>query len=224
MPSGGSTMGDASIRHFMDDVVTSADGSRVGILERVASDPDDIPDAGHPEYEAAPELPDGCVQVRWLGAMMGDAESEVMPAESLVVTDRCFLHGDVVQDAADPTSQTGTVIHVHITVDVKWCKSGQRASSVDVRDLAHICPVKIGSYVVKGTWLGRVEECLDNVYVRFVDGALCKVTETCLDELEPVQDHSSLLMEDAHPYPGQTVSGALHSNRNKKLSPFARLW
>ena len=81
-----------------------------------------------------------------------------------------------------------------------------------------------GSYVVKGTWLGRVEECLDNVYVRFVDGALCKVTETCLDELEPVQDHSSLLMEDAHPYPGQTVSGALHSHRNKQLSPFARLW
>ena len=39
-----------------------------------------------------------------------------------------------------------------------------------------------------GAWLGRVEECLDTVYVRFADGALCKVVETNLDELEPVDD------------------------------------
>ena len=67
-----------------------------------------------------------------------------------------------------------------------------------------------------GSWLGRVEECLDTVYVRFSDGALCKIIETNLDELEPVDDPP--LLDDDHPYfPTQRVKGPPAFRRAKWL-------
>ena len=65
-------------------------------------------------------------------------------ADALHVVDRCFLHGDIVGRAGDPAGQTGTVVNVSISADVRWCKSGQTAAGVDARDLTHICPIKIG--------------------------------------------------------------------------------
>ena len=120
--------------------------------------------------------------------------------------DRCFLYGDVVAPIANPTGQNGTVTDVTISADVQWLKSGH-AATLSTKSLQHICPIKLGSFVVNGAWLGRVEECLDTVYVRFSDGATCKIAETNLDELEPVEEIP--LIDDDHPYfPGLKVRRA----------------
>ena len=183
---------------FSEDVVCDTDG-RIGIVTRVANEPvEDVDD----DFEEPP-VPDGAAQVCWLES----EEPVVLPIDTVRVVDRCFLHGDIVGRTADPAGQTGTVVNVSIEVDVRWPHSGQTASGVDVKQLRHIAPIKTGSFVVKDKWLGRVEECMDTVYVRFADKSLCKITETSLDELEPV--NPTPLLDEAHPYfPGQTVRGA----------------
>ena len=180
---------------FSEDVICDDDG-RIGIVTRTNEllDEDDMDE---------PPVPDGSAEVCWLES----EEPVVLPVDTLQLVDRCFLHGDIVGRSADPAGQTGTVVNVSIEVDVRWVHSGQTASGVDVKQLRHIAPIKIGSFVVKGKWLGRVEECMDTVYVRFADKSLCKITETNLDELEPV--HPTPLLDEAHPYfPGQMVRGA----------------
>jgi hypothetical protein len=182
---------------FGEDVIVDTTG-RIGIVTRVANEL--IDELDEPQYDEP--VPDGTAQVCYLDS----EEPVVLPADALSVVDRCFLHGDIVGRTADPAGQTGTVVNVNIEVDVRWPKTGQTATGVNVKQLRHIAPIKIGSFVVKGKWLGRVEECLDTVYVRFADNSLCKIAETSLDELEPV--HATPLLDDAHPYwPGQVVRG-----------------
>ena len=41
--------------------------------------------------------------------------------------------------------------------------------------------------------MGRVEEALDTVFVRFQDNSLCKIEETGLDELERINSLSDML-------------------------------
>lgn len=198
MPPGGEVRAHSSARLFGEDVICDADG-RIGIVTRAANELLDDMDDGSDE---AP-VPDGSAEVCWLES----EEPVVLPVDALRVVDRCFLHGDIVGRSADPAGQTGTVVNVSIEVDVRWVRSGQTAAGIDVKQLRHIAPIKIGSFVVKGKWLGRVEECMDTVYVRFADKSLCKITETSLDELEPV--HPTPLLDEAHPYfPGQMVRGA----------------
>ena len=72
------------------------------------------------------------------------------------------------------------------------------------------------AFVVKDKCLGRVEEALDTVFVRFQDNSLCKIEETGLDELEPV--HSTPLLDDTHPFfPGQIVRGPPAFKRGRWL-------
>ena len=195
---------------FSEDVVVGTSGQQ-GIVTRV---PSDIIDEEYEDmYEDAVEIPDGCAQVCWLGSM----DPQVVPDEQLQVVDRCFLHGDIVALAEDSTGQSGTVAKINVSVDVRWCKTGRLLRHVNVHDLSRICPIKIGSYVVKGPWLGRVEECMDNVYVKFSDGGLCKVAEATLDDLEPVQD--SPFLDETHAfYPGQTVTCHTHDHLGASAS------
>ena len=136
---------------FAEDVVTGPDGQQ-GIVMRV---PSDVIDEEYEDMygpEETEDIPEGCSQVCWLGSM----EPQVVQDEQLQVVDRAFLHGDIVALAENSTGQSGTVVDVSIDVDIRWCKSGKILRHVNVRELTHICPIKIGHYVVKG----QVRACL----------------------------------------------------------------
>ncbi|MCI28597.1 ubiquitin-conjugating enzyme E2, partial [Trifolium medium] len=119
------------------------------------------------------------------------------------VIDRGFLHGDFVAAASDPTGQVGVVVDVNMSVDL-WVHDGSIVKEVSSKALKRIRDFTVGDYVVLGSWLGRVDDVLDNVTVLFDDGSVCKVSKADPMNLKPI---SKNILEDGHfpYYPGQRV-------------------
>ncbi|KAL9265212.1 putative ubiquitin-conjugating enzyme E2 23 [Drosera capensis] len=144
------------------------------------------------------------VRVVW----MDDSET-VSSLNDLIVVDRGFLHGDYVASESDRTGQVGIVVDVNIYVDL-LAPDGSVLSDVSSRDLKRVRDITVGDYVVLGSWLGRVDDVLDDVYVLFDDGSTCKV-----ERAEPLQlrPKSKPLFEDGHCpyYPGQRVRASSSS-------------
>eukprot|EP00252_Welwitschia_mirabilis_P011751 TRINITY_DN2615_c0_g1_i2.p1 TRINITY_DN2615_c0_g1~~TRINITY_DN2615_c0_g1_i2.p1 ORF type:complete len:951 (+),score=252.41 TRINITY_DN2615_c0_g1_i2:255-2855(+) len=143
-------------------------------------------------------LPDGYAHVIW--SNMSETDEKI---EELQVVDRSFLHGDIVGSISDPTGQTGTVVNVELTVDLKM-PNGDIKTNVPSRKLRRIRSFDEGDYVLHGAWLGRVIEVVDNVTVLFGDGSKCKILKADPERLTPV---SKSPIEDSgySYYPGQQV-------------------
>lgn len=71
-------------------------------------------------------------------------------------TFRALLHHDIVSLRSDPLGQTGFVTDVSLYCDVKCLKSGEITRNVKTCDLIPVQPLKRGTYVVHGHWLGKV--------------------------------------------------------------------
>lgn len=161
-------------------------------------------------------LPDGQVRIVWTdGAETTDNIGDI------TVVDRGFLHGDIVASAADPTGQLGLVVDVNITVDL-LASNGEVIKQVSSKDLKRIREFTVGDYVVRGPWLGRVDDVLDNVTILFDDGSVCKVVRADPLRLQPV---SKPVIDDANCpyYPGQRIR-AVSSSVFKSSRWLSGLW
>ena len=118
------------------------------------------------------ELAEGKVRVQWLDSY---APTDHDLAQ-LTLVSRSFMHADVVARASDARGQTGTVVGLDLTVTVQSLTSKRVEAGVSVDRLAFINKVQPGAWVVRGTWLGRVEDCSSRVYLKFSDGATCYVS------------------------------------------------
>ncbi|KAI4340249.1 hypothetical protein MLD38_025108 [Melastoma candidum] len=144
------------------------------------------------------------VRVLWM-----DETNTTESSADITVVDRGFLPGDYVATASDPTGQIGVVVDVHINVDL-LALDGSVRKGVSSRDLKHVREFCVGDFVVSGPWLGRVDDVLDNVTVRFDDGSICKVIKAEPRQLKPL---SKNFMEDGnfYYYPGQRVKASSSS-------------
>ncbi|VFQ78407.1 unnamed protein product [Cuscuta campestris] len=144
------------------------------------------------------------VRVIWL-----DETESVLSSNDVTVIDRGFLPGDYVAAAAYPTSQAGLVVDVNISVTLLR-HDGSFVKDISTRDLKRVREFAVGDYVVLGTWLGRIDDVLDNVTVMFDDGSLCKVIKADPLRLKPVGKNN--LEDGSFPYyPGQRVKASSSS-------------
>lgn len=161
-------------------------------------------------------LPDGQVRVAWT-----DGSETTDNITDLTVVDRGFLHGDIIASASDPTGQLGLVLDVNLTVDL-LAANGEVIKQVSSKDLKRIREFTVGDYVVRGPWLGRVDDVLDNVTILFDDGSVCKVVKADPLRLQPV---SKPVIDDADCpyYPGQRIR-AISSSVFKSSRWLSGLW
>ncbi|KAJ6839040.1 putative ubiquitin-conjugating enzyme E2 23 [Iris pallida] len=149
-------------------------------------------------------LQDSEVRIMW-----HDGSETTEKASDLTVVDRTFLHGDIIASASDQTGQLGLVVDVKITVDL-LAASGEVIKHISSKDLKSIREFSIGDHVVRGAWLGRVDDVFDNVTILFDDGSVCKVVKADPSRLQPVLEPFS---DDSDcPYhPGQRVQAVSSS-------------
>jgi ubiquitin-conjugating enzyme E2 O len=97
----------------------------------------------------------------------------------------------------------GVVVDVNMSVDL-LAHDGSIVKDVSSKALKRIRDFTVGDYVVLGSWLGRIDDVLDNVTVLFDDGSVCKVSKADPMNLKPI---SKNILEDGHfpYYPGQRV-------------------
>eukprot|EP00252_Welwitschia_mirabilis_P010976 TRINITY_DN2470_c0_g1_i2.p1 TRINITY_DN2470_c0_g1~~TRINITY_DN2470_c0_g1_i2.p1 ORF type:complete len:1036 (-),score=238.51 TRINITY_DN2470_c0_g1_i2:197-3304(-) len=125
--------------------------------------------------------------------------------DDMLIVDRAFMHGDVVGYVSDPSGQTGTVVNVHISVDLK-APGGEILKNVDSKSLLRVCPFVLGDYVICGSWLGRVDNVFHNVTIVFDNAAVCKIKGVDSGCLVPVSQN--FIEDERCPYhPGQRVCG-----------------
>ncbi|PWZ34689.1 putative ubiquitin-conjugating enzyme E2 23 [Zea mays] len=156
------------------------------------------------EVESQSSLPDNKVRVLWI-----DGSEKTEDIDEVVVVDRSFLHGDFIASASDPTGQMGLVLDVNLVVDLQGA-NGDMIKGVSSKELGRIREFNVGDYVVSGLWLGRVDGVLDNVYVSFDDGSVCKVNRADPKCLKPAA--GPIHPDTACPfYPGQRVKASSSS-------------
>ncbi|KAL6847812.1 hypothetical protein ACP4OV_021940 [Aristida adscensionis] len=156
------------------------------------------------DVDSQTSLPDNKVRVLWI-----DGNEKTEDIDDIIVADRSFLHGDIVASSSDPTGQMGLVVDVSLVVDLQG-PNGEVIKGVSSKELRRIREFNVGDYVVKGPWLGRVDEVFDNVNVLFDDGAVCKVTRADPMRLKPAA--GPIHPDTACPfYPGQRVKAASSS-------------
>ncbi|XP_024394860.1 probable ubiquitin-conjugating enzyme E2 23 isoform X2 [Physcomitrium patens] len=193
------------VQLFQEDIVQSlANPGRIGMVTRVGGDSSDS-DSSDSEDEAEDDhdrtLAEGSARIVWI-----DSQESVEKVADLQVVDRAFMHGDIVALASDPLGQTGTVMDVDMAVDLETSNK-EVVKNIDSRLLRRVRALSPGDNVIRGHWLGRVEEVIDNVTVLFDDGSKCKVQHAEPSRLVP---SSESLMDDTESpyYPGQRVRAA----------------
>ncbi|XP_038693540.1 probable ubiquitin-conjugating enzyme E2 23 [Tripterygium wilfordii] len=141
------------------------------------------------------------VRVIWMGGT-----EPIQDIHNITLIDRAFVHGDYVASASDPSGQIGVVVDVNIFADL-LAPNGSIMKNVSTRNLRRVSDYAVDDYVIRGPWLGRVNDVLDNVTVLFDDGSQCKVTKAEPTFLTPVSKTN--FEDDGHfpYYPGQRVRG-----------------
>lgn len=183
---------------FSDDVVVkSSNKSVIGYVSRVAGESDSEDDD---DDELDGQVEDGHARVRWLNFPSETTEK----LTSLLVVDRALLHGNIVAKANDPLGQTGMVISVDVKADLQH-PSGKKMLGVDTKILRQPRDIIYGRYVVKGIWLGRVENVVDDVVLVFDDGSKCKCERVNPEFLFPVRETATDIDAECMFYPGQRV-------------------
>lgn len=179
---------------FREDIVRSTDddpaNGLLGVVEAVG---------GHSDSEEDEEdmqaLQKGAARVSWYKRVDNPATVAV---DSLEVVDRALLHHDVVARRSAPLGQSGYVTAVDVSCIVRFLATGQIVDGVDSRHLQQVQPVKQGTYVVLGEWLGKVDEVLDSVVLRMVDGSMCRIPNADQEVLIPVEDEVSKRLKHMH--------------------------
>lgn len=184
---------------FPEDVVVRTRGSVTvtGIVDRVGGQSDDEEESDASGDEGA--LEEGEASVRWLSS----GKSEVEQVSDLRVVDRVFVQGDIVAPADGQHAQSGTVVDISLALDVRL-PSGAVREFVPSSLLSHIKPFRPGTYAVHGTWLGRVDECMEHVTLAFPDGARVKLARALPEDVTLVQESFD---EHCPFFPSQLLKG-----------------
>lgn len=210
---------------YRDDVVRSNhDESMLGVVIEVPGDSDsdssssydsDVYGENHaadgndstPANKSSEKndcLATGQAKVIWI-----DGTETTNSLNDISLINRGFLHGDIISSVRDPTGQLGLVLDVHITVDL-LSSAGELVTNVSSRDLKRFREFTVGDYVVSGSWLGRIDDMIENVIVLFDDGSVCKVMKADTSRLKPIS--KSIASDGVFPYyPGQRVRAASSS-------------
>ncbi|KAL2612071.1 hypothetical protein R1flu_023763 [Riccia fluitans] len=202
----GRSVGEVQL--FREDVVQRvSQPSFIGVVAKVGGD-SDSEDSSESDEEAEEEEDEeveiGCARVCWI-----NADETTEKVGDIQVLDRAFLHGDIVARADDPLGQTGTVVDVEMKVDLEY-PNGEIIKDVNSRRLRRVRAFALGDYVIHDSWIGRVDEVVDNVTVMFDDGAKCKVHRA--DPIRLIPDSESLIDDSGCPYyPGQKVRSSSSS-------------
>ena len=70
---------------------------------------------------------------------------------------------------------SGYVTAVDVACEVRFCATGEVVSGVDSRLLQQVQPLRQGSYVVRGQWVGKVDEAFDHITLRMSEGSVCRI-------------------------------------------------
>lgn len=102
---------------------------------------------------------------------------------NLQLVDRSFLHGDVVSLKTE--RKMGTIIDVHQNVDIQKVISGEVIQNISSKKLQKFHPFSMNSYVVQGKNLGRVTGLVVDVFVKFPDDSICKLSQPTPEDILP---------------------------------------
>ena len=158
-------------------------------------------------------VPEDHSEVSWLG---GTERVEIEPNADLRVVDRAFLHGDVVARADDALGAQGVAAAVHLDLDLRFA-DGSLVRGVNARRVAHVRAFRPGHYVAYGDWVGKIHDVVEDVVVRFEDGAECVVAGADEETLVP-RDRSTLFADEEHCpfFPGAVVHAAANVWRDAR--------
>lgn len=178
--------------HTEDIVCNPENPDVIGVVTRVHNDEEFEEDEDEYEEDDAPLEP-GQVEVCWIGqpesASDGNQEEqdnqEIVDSSKLTLVDRSLMHGDLVGLSSNPLGQSGTVVDVDLSVDLKL-SNGTLLQDVSAKRLGHIRKFSVGCYVMYQQWLGKIEEVLDDLVICFEDGGMCEVKDVAYPVVVPV--------------------------------------
>ena len=98
---------------------------------------------------------------------------------------------------------SGYVTAVDVACEVRFCATGEVVSGVDSRLLQQVQPLRQGSYVVRGQWVGKVDEAFDHITLRMSEGSVCRIANADDDMLTPLEEQG--FNDDTPYYPGLRV-------------------
>jgi ubiquitin-protein ligase len=131
-----------------------------------------------------------------------------------------------VAHAEDTLGQTGVITGLRIELQLRVSESGEGDAADDdaavtvlrhvrASRVRHVRALHAGDHVLRGAWLGRVEECCDTLVLRLDEGAGGGVVrvEHCTRERVAPRSRATLFHdeEDCPYYPGQRVRAAAGS-------------
>eukprot|EP01103_Thecamoeba_quadrilineata_P005469 TRINITY_DN15262_c0_g1_i1.p1 TRINITY_DN15262_c0_g1~~TRINITY_DN15262_c0_g1_i1.p1 ORF type:complete len:867 (-),score=206.79 TRINITY_DN15262_c0_g1_i1:80-2680(-) len=182
-----------------DVVCLHSNPKALGVVSRVAWDTEDYSDSSDEEDKLEKDE----VLVEWFFNRKGET---VHKPHQIKVLDRAFLTGDIVIDPRDPKSQSGTVIQIHMKLELLLPKNvyirgvpGEKVQAVN--------PYIEGKFVVLGEWVGTIQKVYFDVEVQFSSG-LCKIVRADTNKINP----EGLDRDPDDPdtdvfFPGQKVTG-----------------
>ncbi|KAJ1484595.1 hypothetical protein T484DRAFT_1796587 [Baffinella frigidus] len=209
MAGSGDNEADESVRKefavFREDVVRcpgrEGGTTLLGVVESVGGHSD-----SEEEELGTEPLEKGKARVSWYKKLLNPQVEDVRELE---VVDRAMLHHDIVAKSSDPLGQSGFVTSVDVLCDLRFCASGREVKGVNSRNLVPLQPLKPGGFAVYGGWLGKVEEALDHVVVRFADGSVCRVSNADPETLVPLGEDVG--NEESPYFPGIRVRATSRS-------------
>ncbi|XVF40495.1 hypothetical protein PTKIN_Ptkin01aG0118000 [Pterospermum kingtungense] len=135
--------------------------------------------------------------------ILSSLEESIGKIDDFLSFERGFIHGDIVRCVTDPCGQMGRVTGIDMFVDLENVQ-GKIIKDIKSKILLKIRSISVGDYVVKTTWIGRVNKVVDCVSVVFDDGSKCEVTAMDQEKLVPVSPN--ITDDSQYPYyPGQRV-------------------
>lgn len=153
---------------YEDDVVClKSDRSRIGLVDQLGWT-QMMDDDGGQENEDEDKLQPDEISVCW------ENDEDYVKAQDVEVIDRSFLHGDIASKKDDMQGQSGTVVGVRELVDLRF--PSMVVYGVPTQYLKSVHRFQQDTYVVQGSWLGQIIDCVVDVKIEFADGSVCLIS------------------------------------------------
>ncbi|ORX49985.1 hypothetical protein BCR36DRAFT_404553, partial [Piromyces finnis] len=183
-----------SSNFFAEDVVVlKKNEDKIGVVIKTALDEDDEEDM---ETENIP-LQQKHVRV----AFMNENEnSRDISENKLICIDRCLKLGDIARYPVEKGNkqQTGTVINVKVIADLQATYNENEITilkDIDTIKLINYYDIEEGTCVLLNNWFGIVRNVYDDVYVKFTDGSVCKLSVSNVKIEDKYQESSRFGIE-----------------------------
>ncbi|GAA0162406.1 ubiquitin-protein ligase [Lithospermum erythrorhizon] len=136
-------------------------------------------------------------------SILSNLEDSINKIDDFLSFERSFSLGEIVRLVTDPSGQMGRVVNVVKMVDIENIY-GKKIQGVNSNDIQKIHSLSVNDYVVKGSWLGKVDKVVDFITVLFDNGTKVNLSTTGPEKITPLSTNS--LEDFQYPfYPGQRV-------------------